>query len=85
MNRDGLFWKLVDGELPLSGAASVLGWKFIGYEEEKGEVQIEFDASVSLTNSANSSWGVGTTSADFTLAPGASTEAATATIAPSRT
>lgn len=51
MNRDGLFWKLVDGELPLSGAASVLGWKFIGYEEEKGEVQIEFDASVSLTNS----------------------------------
>ena len=50
MNRDALFWKVVNGELPLPNAATLLGWKFIDYDEGTCEAHIEFDAANSLTN-----------------------------------
>jgi uncharacterized protein (TIGR00369 family) len=50
MNRDALFWKVVNGELPLPNAATLLGWKFVDYDEDKCEACIEFDAATSLTN-----------------------------------
>lgn len=50
MNHDALFWKVVQGQLPLPQAARVLGWKFINYDEQARRANIEFDASPSLTN-----------------------------------
>ncbi|WP_140725864.1 MULTISPECIES: PaaI family thioesterase [Gammaproteobacteria] len=50
MKRDNLFWKMVSGELPLPNAGTMLGWKFIDYDEENREIHVEFDATASFTN-----------------------------------
>lgn len=50
MNVDSLFWKVVNGDLPLPNAAALLGWKFIKHDKHKNKAYIEFDAPTSLTN-----------------------------------
>lgn len=50
MKHDNVFWKIVHGELPMPGAAATLGWKFVAYDEDKNQMQIEFDAGNTLTN-----------------------------------
>ncbi|NUU68923.1 PaaI family thioesterase [Enterobacteriaceae bacterium BIT-l23] len=50
MNPDALFWKVVNGQLPLSKAAMTLGWRFDRYDEAQGVVHIEYQAGPGLTN-----------------------------------
>lgn len=50
MNHDSPFWKVVSGELPMPQAATLLGWKFVKYDDANREAYIEFEATTSLTN-----------------------------------
>lgn len=50
MNHDSLFWKVVNGQLPMPKAATLLGWKFIEYDHGNRAAHIEFEATTSLTN-----------------------------------
>lgn len=50
MVRDAIFWKVVSGELPTSPAATLLGWKFLDYDEAARRIHVAFDANHALTN-----------------------------------
>ncbi len=50
MNKDALMWKIINGEYPLPNAASMMGWKFLKYDESADEMHVEFDAKGAFTN-----------------------------------
>lgn len=50
MNRETLFWKIVDGKHPAPNAAQLLGWKFVDYVSDSRQVEVSFDAPPALTN-----------------------------------
>jgi uncharacterized protein (TIGR00369 family) len=50
MNPDALFWKVINGELPLPQAAKTLGWSFVRYDEKEKVAHIEYNTSGAFTN-----------------------------------
>lgn len=60
-------------EVTSIAASTTWPWSFTVTVKNKA-TNVTATGSVTLTNSANSTWGAGKTSADFALAPGASTE-----------
>ncbi|MBK4996088.1 PaaI family thioesterase [Pseudomonas sp. S37] len=48
--KNNLFWKTIEGLLPMPKAAQLLGWKLLKHEQHTREIFVEFDASASLTN-----------------------------------
>ena len=48
--REGLFWDMVDGKVPLRGTAALLGWKPL--EVEPGRSRVEFQAKEEFYNPA---------------------------------
>lgn len=50
MNRNAVFWRVVSGELPAPPAAKTLGWQFVRYDEDSGEVHVTYTAGGILRN-----------------------------------
>ncbi|QXI40528.1 PaaI family thioesterase [Pseudomonas xantholysinigenes] len=50
MERDNPFWRVVRGQLPQPNAAKLLGWRFVDYREDLRQIEVEYEASSSLTN-----------------------------------
>ena len=50
MNPESIFYSVVNGDLPRSQAGTLLGWRFIGYDDALRRIQVEFDAGTVLTN-----------------------------------
>lgn len=50
MEHENPFWQVVKGELPQPNAARLLGWRFVDYQQASRQIEVEFDASPSLTN-----------------------------------
>lgn len=50
MNRNAVFWRVVSGELPLPPAANTLGWEFVRYDENSGEIHVSYTTDETLTN-----------------------------------
>lgn len=50
MRCDNTFWAMVNGELPLPAAATMLGWSFHAHNETDRSVSVSFDAGDALTN-----------------------------------
>jgi len=50
MDRNSLFWRIVDGELPVPPAARLLGAEFTAVDGEAGTVEVRFEARPEFTN-----------------------------------
>lgn len=50
MNPESIFYSVVNGDLPRSQAGTLLGWRFVGYDDALRRIQVEFDAGTVLTN-----------------------------------
>lgn len=50
MHPDAIFWRVVNGELPLPPAAQTLGWQFLQYDKHRQEVSVAYDVPATLTN-----------------------------------
>ncbi|WP_442113614.1 PaaI family thioesterase [Pseudomonas sp. NUPR-001] len=50
MDRENLFWRMLEGKLPLPNAADLLGWSFIEYEDKHRQIEVSFNAPAALTN-----------------------------------
>ena len=50
MDRSSLFWRIVDGELPVPPAARLLGAEFTAVDGEAGVVAVQFEARPEFTN-----------------------------------
>ncbi|MDD0973766.1 PaaI family thioesterase [Pseudomonas fontis] len=50
MDFESYFWKMVEGEFPLSPVAVTLGWRFLEFEESTCTMQVEYEAGHTLTN-----------------------------------
>ena len=47
-----LFWDVVEGRAPLPPAAGLLGLRFVSLDAEAGTIEVTFDASEQLRNTA---------------------------------
>jgi len=52
MDKQAFFWKIVDGRLPLPGAASTLGARFTAIDADAGTLEAEFQGRPEFTNPA---------------------------------
>jgi uncharacterized protein (TIGR00369 family) len=52
MDRDSLFWKIVDGRAPQAPAARILGLEFVGVDAENGTIETTFQAREDFVNPA---------------------------------
>ena len=50
MNPESIFYSVVNGDLPRSQAGTLLGWRFVGYDDALRRIQVEFEAGPVLTN-----------------------------------
>ena len=52
MDKNSLFWEIVDGKLPLPPCAKTLGAEFTKIDGERGTVEIKFEAKPEFLNPA---------------------------------
>jgi uncharacterized protein (TIGR00369 family) len=52
MDKDSLFWKMVDGRLPPPPCAKTLGIGFTAVDGERGTVEVKFEAKPEFLNPA---------------------------------
>jgi len=45
-----IFWKMMDGELPIPRVSETLGAKFVAASEELGTCEVEYDGKVEFVN-----------------------------------
>nr|WP_229766880.1 hypothetical protein [Stenotrophomonas pavanii] len=50
MNPESIFYRVVNGDLPRSQAGTLLGWRFVDYDDAQRRIQVEFEARPLLTN-----------------------------------
>ena len=50
MNPESIFYRVVNGDLPRSQAGTLLGWRFVDYDDARRRIQVEFEARPLLTN-----------------------------------
>ncbi|MDV3434242.1 PaaI family thioesterase [Stenotrophomonas sp. C2852] len=50
MNPESIFYSVVNGDLPPSRAGTLLGWRFVDYDDALRRIQVEFEAGQVLTN-----------------------------------
>ncbi len=50
MNPESTFYSVVNGDLPPSQAGTLLGWRFVEYDDALRRIHVEFDAGPMLTN-----------------------------------
>lgn len=50
MNPESIFYSVVNGDLPPSRAGTLLGWRFVDYDDALRRIHVEFDAGPMLTN-----------------------------------
>jgi uncharacterized protein (TIGR00369 family) len=54
MDKDSLFWKMVDGRLPPPPCAKTLGIEFTAIDGEHGTIEVKFEATPEFLNPAGS-------------------------------
>ena len=52
MDKDSLFWKIVDGRLPPPACAKTLGIEFTAIDAERGTIEVRFEAKPEFLNPA---------------------------------
>jgi uncharacterized protein (TIGR00369 family) len=52
MDKDSLFWKIVDGRLPPPACAKTLGIEFTAIDAERGTIEVKFEAKPEFLNPA---------------------------------
>jgi uncharacterized protein (TIGR00369 family) len=52
MDKDSLFWKMVDGRLPPPACAKTLGIEFTEIDGERGTINVKFEAKPEFLNPA---------------------------------
>nr|WP_312456308.1 PaaI family thioesterase [Stenotrophomonas pavanii] len=50
INPESIFYRVVNGDLPRSQAGTLLGWRFVDYDDARRRIQVEFEARPLLTN-----------------------------------
>lgn len=50
MNPESIFYSVVNGDLPPSQAGTLLGWRFVDYDDALRRIHVEFDPGPMLTN-----------------------------------
>lgn len=52
MDKNSLFWKIVDGRLPPPACAKTLGIEFTAIDAERGTIEVRFEAKPEFLNPA---------------------------------
>jgi uncharacterized protein (TIGR00369 family) len=52
MDKDSLFWRMVDGRLPPPPCAKTLGIEFTAIDGERGTIEVKFEAAPEFLNPA---------------------------------
>ena len=52
MDKNSLFWKIVDGRLPPPACAKTLGIEFTAIDGERGTIEVKFEAKPEFLNPA---------------------------------